>query len=141
MIEFGYQHTKNMNHQQFEKYISEAVVALPKDLGDKIENLAFVLEDEPRLATLKERGIKVKGTLLGLYQGIPLTKRSRGYNWVLPDKITIFKNPIQQLAGPDESSIRRLIHQVVHHEIAHYFGMSESKVQDWEKKRQRRKKT
>ena len=125
-----------MNQDQFEKYINEAILTLPEALREKIENLAFVLEDEPRAATLQERGIKFNGLLLGLYQGIPLIRRSRGYNGVLPDKITLFKKPIETLAGPEEEKIRKLIHKVVYHEIGHYFGFNEAKVREWEKKRE-----
>ena len=125
-----------MDQLQFERYINEAILSLPEALREKIENLAFVLEDEPRTATLQERGIKFNGLLLGLYQGIPLIRRSRGYNGVLPDKITLFKKPIETLAGPEEEKIRKLIHKVVYHEIGHYFGFNEEKVREWERKRE-----
>ncbi|MFA5070590.1 MAG: metallopeptidase family protein [Patescibacteria group bacterium] len=124
-----------MNQVQFVKYINEAILSLPEALRQKIENLAFVLEDEPRVATLQERGIKFNGLLLGLYQGIPLTRRSRGYSGVLPDKITLFKKPIESLAGPEEENIKKLIHKVILHEIGHYFGFNEEKVREWEKRR------
>lgn len=127
-----------MTHQQFEKYIKEAVLEVPQHLREKIENLAFVLEDEIRPAILKERKIRFQGTLLGLYQGVPLSGRGPRYGSVLPDKITIFKRPIEQLVGPNEENIRKLIREVVHHEIGHYFGMSEAKVREWEKKRRQK---
>lgn len=126
-----------MDKSLFEKYINEAVLSLPANLREKIENLAFVLEDEPRPASLQEQGIKYRGLLLGLYQGIPLSRRSRGYSGVLPDKITLFKKPIETLAGPEEEKIRKLIHQVVYHEIGHYFGFNELKVREWEKNREK----
>ncbi|MFH1366519.1 MAG: metallopeptidase family protein [Patescibacteria group bacterium] len=129
-----------MDQLQFEKYINEAILSLPERFRQRIENLAFVLEDEPRVATLQERGIKFNGLLLGLYQGIPLTRRSRGYNGVLPDKITLFKNPIETLAGPEEEKIRKLIYKVVYHEIGHYFGFNEEKIREWEKKREKKNK-
>jgi len=75
--------------------------------------------------------------LLGLYQGVPLTRRAGHFNVVLPDKITIFKETIERIAGPDEMAIKKLIRSVVHHEIGHYFGMNEKQVREWEKKRSR----
>lgn len=126
-----------MNLQQFEQQIINAILEVPKHLREKIENLAFVVETEARPATLKEQGIKFKGTLLGLYQGVPLPGRGPRYGSVLPDKITLFKKPIEKLAGPNEEKIQKLIREVVHHEIGHYFGMSEEKVRDWEKKRKK----
>jgi len=128
-----------METKLFEKYIAEAILAVPQPLRDKIKNLAFVVEEEIRPTRARERKIKVHNLLLGLYEGVPLPRRSGYYSGVLPDKITIFKKPIEKLAGPDEENIRRLIHEVVHHEIAHYFGMSETKVREWERKRQKKK--
>lgn len=127
-----------MDIQKFEQYIKEAILEVPKQIRQKIENVAFVVEDGARPATWRERGINFHGTLLGLYQGVPLPRRSSGYSAVLPDKITIFKNSIEQLASQNENNIRQIIYEVVHHEIAHYFGMSEVKVRDWEKKRKRK---
>jgi len=124
-----------MDSQKFEQYIQEAILEVPERLRKKIENVAFVVEDEARPARLRERGINIRGILLGLYQGVPLPRRSGNYSAVLPDKITIFKSSIEALAGQDEDNIRKLIHEVVHHEIAHYFGMSEPHVREWEKKR------
>lgn len=126
-----------MDLSQFEQHISEAVEEVPATLRAKIKNLAFVVEDEARTASLAEQNIKFRGILLGLYQGVPLPRRSGYYSGVLPDKITIFKKPIEQLGGPDENNIRRLIHEVVHHEIGHYFGMGEAQVRAWEKKRKK----
>lgn len=128
-----------MNNELFEKYISEAIVAVPKHLRAKIKNLAFVVEEEIRPARARERKIRMHSLLLGLYEGVPLPRRSGYYSGVLPDKITIFKKPIIQLAGPDEENIRGLVHEVVHHEIAHYFGMNETKVRNWEKTRHKRR--
>lgn len=124
-----------MDSQKFEQYIKEAILEVPDRLRKKIENVAFVVEDEARPARLRERGINIRGILLGLYQGVPLPRRSGNYSAVLPDKITIFKSSIEALAGQDENNIRKLIHEVVHHEIAHYFGMSEPHVREWEKNR------
>ncbi len=129
---------KNLvNNEQFEHYISEAILALPERLRKRIENVAFVVEDDERPSKNNERLIKSQGVLLGLYQGVPLTRRSQGYSLVLPDKITIFKRPIEMLGGNNEERTRQIIHEVVHHEIGHYFGMDEQRVRAWEKKKRR----
>ncbi|MBU0598139.1 metallopeptidase family protein [Patescibacteria group bacterium] len=128
-----------MDQQIFEKYIKQAINQVPKELRDKIKNLAFVVEDNVRTASSNERIIKTRGVLLGLYQGVPLPNRSGYYSGVLPDKITIFKKPIEQLAGYNEQKMAELIHEVVHHEIGHYFGMSENQVRAWERKRKNQK--
>ena len=124
-----------MDLDRFEIYVSEAVGEVPAELRDKIKNLAFVVEDAMRMPRAQEHGIKSRGILLGLYQGVPLPKRSVNYGSVLPDKITIFKQPIERMAGSNENNIIKLIKEVVHHEIAHYFGMDETKVRSWERQR------
>ena len=126
-----------MELHKFEDYIREAVAEVPEKLRAAIKNLAFVVEEEVRPAHLAEQGVKYQGVLLGLYQGVPLTRRAGHFNVVLPDKITIFKETIERIAGPDEMAIKKLIRSVVHHEIGHYFGMNEKQVREWEKKRSR----
>lgn len=127
----------NMEQEEFEKYVEEAIESVPKAIREKIVNVAFVVEDDPRGARKTERQISSHGTLLGLYQGIPLPHRSGYYSGVLPDKITLFKHTIERVAGNDAESVRKLLHEVVHHEIAHYFSMNEHEVRAWERKRKK----
>ncbi|MFA6392380.1 MAG: metallopeptidase family protein [Patescibacteria group bacterium] len=124
-----------MNKEIFEKMVADAVGEVPEHLRKRIENVAFVVEEDSRNARTKEHGINYHGLLLGLYQGVPLTKRGVNYGSVLPDKITIFQKPIEHIAGADVENIRKKISEVVHHEIGHYFGMDEKAVRNWEKKR------
>ncbi|MFH1207404.1 MAG: metallopeptidase family protein [Patescibacteria group bacterium] len=121
--------------EQFEEYINEAVAMVPPAVRDRIENVAFVAEDVPTAPNSKKRQAQSRGLLLGLYEGVPLPGRSGYYSGVLPDKITIFKNAIERVAGPDPEAIRLKTHEVVHHEIAHYLGMDERAVRAWERKR------
>lgn len=125
----------NMNKEMFEKFVAEAIAEVPERLQKRFENVAFVVEEDSRNASTKEHGINYHGLLLGLYQGVPLTKRGVNYGSVLPDKITIFQKPIEQVAGKDVENIRKKVREVVHHEIGHYFGMDEKTVRAWERKR------
>lgn len=93
-----------MNKNDFEQLISEAISALPEHGRKAMDNVAFVVEKEARRKKTKEVGIKVNEVLLGLYEGIPKTKRGAGYFGVLPDKITIFQQPIEELAGGNEKN-------------------------------------
>jgi len=127
-----------MNIKLFEHHIHEAISVVPKEVRKRIENVAFVIEDDVRAAARTEKAIKSRGKLLGLYQGVPLPKRSAYYSGVLPDKITLFKHAIEHIAGPNEKNIQQLIHNVVHHEIGHYLGMNERTVRAWEQKRKKR---
>ncbi len=112
-----------MQLEEFEKTITTAISMVPAHIRAKMENVAFVVNDTDL------------GNLLGLYHGIPLPKRGQGYSGVLPDKITIFQRTIEASAGGNDDRIRQLVTEVVHHEIGHYFGFSETKVREWEKQR------
>ncbi|MFA5106711.1 MAG: metallopeptidase family protein [Patescibacteria group bacterium] len=126
-----------MTREQFEQYIEAAIDRVPEKIRQRFNNVAFVVEAAPRPAAVNERVVRRGGILLGLYQGVPLTRRGPGYSGVLPDKITIFQQAIEFLAGPDENRIGALIHDVVHHEIAHHLGFSEREVRAWERKRKK----
>ena len=102
----------------FEREVEDALASLPRDLQDVISNVAIVVEGEPPPGQ----------PLLGLYQGIPLTRRGSGYTGVLPDKITIYRGPLERLYGADRESLRRQIRRVVFHEVAHHFGISDERL-------------
>jgi predicted Zn-dependent protease with MMP-like domain len=104
----------------FDQEVADAVASLPRDLRDDISNVAIVVEEEPPPGQ----------PLLGLYQGIPLTRRGTGYSGVLPDKITIYRGPLERLYGADPESLRRQIRHVVLHEVAHHFGISDERLQE-----------
>ncbi len=127
-----------MEREAFAKVVEDAIASVPKALQSKIDNVVFVIEEDSRPPGWRERGIVVHQYLLGLYQGVPLTKRGIHYSLVLPDKITIFQQPIEEL-GRTEGGIRELVHEVVHHEIGHYFGIDESTIRKLEAQKKRRK--
>ncbi|MDD5040666.1 MAG: metallopeptidase family protein [Patescibacteria group bacterium] len=124
-----------MTREQFEQCVHEAFREIPESIRSQIRNVAFIVEDDPRAARRAERQIRTRGILLGLYQGIPLPHRSAYYSGVLPDKITLFQSSIERIGGSDSASVRRVIRNVVHHEVAHYLGMTERDVRAWERKR------
>jgi predicted Zn-dependent protease with MMP-like domain len=102
----------------FEREVENALASLPRELRDVISNVEIVVEGEPPPGQ----------PLLGLYQGIPLTQRGSGYAGVLPDKITIYRGPLERLYGADREGLRRQIRRVVLHEIAHHFGISDERL-------------
>ncbi|MFA5030488.1 MAG: metallopeptidase family protein [Patescibacteria group bacterium] len=124
-----------MEIQEFEQVVEDAIFAIPKKIRDRIVNVAFVVEDNSRAARKTEHEVRSRGMLLGLYQGVPLGKRGPYYSGVLPDKITIFKTAIEQVARDDVQAIKTLIQEVVHHEVAHFLGMNEREVRVWEKRK------
>ena len=104
----------------FEQEVEGAVASLPRELRDEISNVAIVVEEEPPPGQ----------PLLGLYQGIPLTRRTSGYSGVLPDKITIYRGPLERLYGANPETLRRQIRHVVLHEVAHHFGISDERLEE-----------
>ena len=102
----------------FEQEVEDALASLPPDLREAMSNVAIVVEDEPPPGQ----------PLLGLYQGIPLTRRGSGYAGVPPDKITIYRGPLERLYGDDADKLRGQIRRVVLHEVAHHFGISDERL-------------
>jgi predicted Zn-dependent protease with MMP-like domain len=122
-----------MNIEIFERLVNEGIKDIPQKFLDKLDNVGIVIENDPTPEQLKKLKIRKGYFLFGLYEGIPKTKRW-GYSDVLPDKITIFKNPIEQAAQTEEE-IKKLVKDTVWHEIAHHFGMDEKEVRDAESRR------
>jgi len=115
-----------MEQEKFENLVEEGIKAIPKKFLEMLDNVDIVIEEEPtpyQLSKLKERRGSI---ILGLYEGIPKTKRWQ-YGQVLPDKITIFKKSIEGVAN-SEQEIKEIVRNTVWHEIAHHFGMDEKSV-------------
>jgi predicted Zn-dependent protease with MMP-like domain len=102
----------------FETAVQQALDLLPPDLRASISNVEIVIEEEPPAGQ----------PLLGLYHGIPLTHRGSGYSGALPDKISIFRGPLERLYGRDADRLRSEIRHVVLHELAHHFGISDERL-------------
>jgi predicted Zn-dependent protease with MMP-like domain len=102
----------------FEDSVEAAVETLPDDLREAMSNVAIVVEDQPPEGQ----------PLLGLYEGIPLTARTSWYAGAAPDKISIYRGPLERLYGHDPELLQRMIRRVVLHEIAHHFGISDERL-------------
>lgn len=125
-----------MNREAFEKLVKESLLVLPETIREKMENVAIVIEDRPSEDDLKQTGIRYGNFLLGLYQGTPKTAWGRGYGMRLPDKITIFQEPIENLAHSEEE-IKEIVKNTVWHEVAHHFGFDEKQIRGLESKRKK----
>jgi predicted Zn-dependent protease with MMP-like domain len=117
-----------MTRQVFQRYVDEALATIPPKFREALQNIAIVVEDVPTPDLLAEVGIEPPDTLLGLYQGTPLTERPWAHGNVLPDKITIFQLPIEE-ASDDEDDLVVAIGETLIHEIGHYFGLSEEEIE------------
>ncbi len=117
-----------MEPEEFEKLVIAAVEDLPKFFKEKLDNVDLVVEPWPSPEFSRGQ------LLLGLYQGIPLTERGRGYNLAIPDKITIFQGPIMLVSRGIPEIIEQTVQQTVKHEIAHHFGISDEKLREIERR-------
>ena len=121
-----------MDREQFEWLVARAVKDLPDEFLTRLNNIDVVVEDWPTSGQLRRAGLRHGHTLLGLYEGVPQTKRGRHYGLVLPDKITIFLKPIEARCRHN-AEITAEIQRVVKHEIAHHFGISDARLREIER--------
>ena len=120
-----------MDRDRFQELVAKAVSSLPEEFRTKMENIDVVVADWPSQSQLASARLRRGRVLLGLYQGVPLTKRGRHYGMVTPDKITIFQKPIEAKCKY-EAEITAEIHRVVRHEIAHHFGIGDARLRQIE---------
>ena len=116
-----------MDRERFENLVAKAVDSLPEEFRTRLENIDVVVEDWPTQGQLAKVGLRRAETLLGLYEGVPLTRRSSHYGLVPPDKVTIFQKPIEAKSRYNAEIIAE-IERVVRHELAHHFGIGDARL-------------
>lgn len=124
-----------MTQKQFEQLVEEGIRAVPQKFLKKLDNVDIIIEDEPTSYQLRKLKVRKQALIFGLYEGVPQTKRWH-YGQVLPDKITIFKKPIERVTKNKEQ-IKEIVKNTVWHEIAHHFGLDEKRVREAERKRRK----
>lgn len=127
-----------MRADDFDRIVEAAFRRIPPRFRRRMQNIAVVVEDAPTPAQLAAAGVTGNGTLLGLYEGRPLKDRSVFEGFAMPDRITIFQRPHEQMAR-DRAQLQRMVLQTLWHEIAHYFGMDEREVRNAERTRRHRR--
>lgn len=118
-----------MTGQDFERAVAQAMDELPDHIRRQIANVAIVVEEWPDDETLEMADLDDPAELLGFYYGIPLTERTSAYGMVLPDKISLFRQPILLACSTDEE-VRSAIAHTLRHEIAHYFGIDDDRLEE-----------
>lgn len=124
--------SRSMRADEFDRMVEEAYARIPARFRKRMQNVALVVEKEPSAEQLVTAG--PGKTLLGLYQGRPLTARSVFENFAMPDRITIFQGPHERLAH-SPAQLQQMVEDTVWHEVAHYFGMDEDRVRAAERRR------
>jgi predicted Zn-dependent protease with MMP-like domain len=123
-----------MTREQFQSLVQEAIDTIPPRFAREVKNVAIVVEDEPSEELLEDMEMGPDDTLLGLYQGVPLTERGTSYGNVLPDRITLFQRTIEEECEGDEGEIVVAIGETLIHELGHYFGLSEEEIMEIEER-------
>lgn len=120
-----------ISDQKFRQIVTNAIDSIPSPYIDRLQNVAFIVDDEPTPQQAKALGLHSSGLLFGLYEGVPLPERS-GNTKLLPDKITLFKNPLLAISK-DSSELTKNIKQTIWHEVAHYYGLDHKRIHELEK--------
>ena len=118
-----------MDRKHFEDLVEQALASLPTEFAERLDNVLVVVEDWASPEQLHKVNLRDPHQLLGLYEGIPLTRRPDAYSGALPDRISVFRIPIEEMSRNDEE-IKAQVRKTVMHELGHYFGMSESELRD-----------
>ena len=119
-----------MRKADFEELVRQAVGELPQDFVAIMENVDVQVRRWPTRRQLGNAILDEGETLMGLYEGIPVTDRGGNYNMVLPDIITVFQGPIESVCTTKEE-IMTQVRDTVTHEVAHYFGISDAELEEW----------
>ena len=129
------QASKQMSAQEFEDVVGDALDRLPADLAEAMDNVVVLVQDEPDPEMLTAEDYDEAGlpTLLGLYDGVPLTERDESWSMVLPDRILIFRGPLERWCTSREELVEEIMVTVIH-EVAHHFGIPDERLHElgWE---------
>ncbi len=126
-----------MDRESFDELVFRAIEKLPAEFRDRLENVDIAVEDRASTSQLNKARLRHYEQLLGLYMGVPRTRRGVRYGMVLPDRIYIFQKPIEAMCRSSEE-IERKIAEVVQHEIAHHFGTDEKTLRQIEGNRRKK---
>lgn len=121
-----------VDDEQFNDLIAKSLDELPDEYTSRLNNVLITYEDDPSPEQRVKLNLRCNETLFGLYEGVPMTSRGNGYNMVLPDRITIFKNPMLHVSS-NIGSLKAQVKHTLWHEIAHYFGLNHDRIHEIER--------
>ncbi len=117
----------NVTEEEFQQLVEQAMDSIPADFKKRMDNIAFIVEPYPSSSDLARLGMTNGRHLLGLYSGTPYTYRSTWYAGTMPDRIILFQKNIEAICRTKDDLVAK-VKEVVIHEIAHYFGMSDAEI-------------
>jgi predicted Zn-dependent protease with MMP-like domain len=117
-----------LTREHFRALVEEAIDSIPERFARHVRNVGVIVEDEPSRELLQEQEVEEGGTLFGLYDGTPLTERQWAHGNQLPDRILLFRLPIEEEGGGDEDAVFKVVGETLIHELGHYFGMTEEEI-------------
>ncbi len=118
-----------LSRSQFEALVEQALADLPAEILQHMDNVAITIADWPSSSEMERARVTYPRQLFGLYEGIPLTKRGTHYHLVVPDRIILYRGPLQA-AHHTLPTLREQVRRTVVHEIAHHFGISEARIRE-----------
>jgi len=118
-----------LTEDAFRSLVAQAIDGLPDWVRARMENVVILVEQQPSAQQRRLSGPQPGSELLGLYEGVPLTQRGRGYQLVPPDRITLFQRALERRAS-DEAALLQLVRQTIIHEVAHHLGFSEQHLRE-----------
>ena len=125
-----------MELERFEELVRMGLDLIPDEIAKQMSNVDIEVQDIPSQQQLASAGVPKGHTLLGLYVGIPLTRRTSGYNMAMPDRIIIFQRPLEARSRDDDDLVERVRDTVIH-EVAHHFGISDERLDEIEAERRK----
>ena len=125
---------RRMDLERFEELVRMGLGLIPDEIAKQMSNVDIEVQNMPSQQQLASAGVPRGHTLLGLYVGIPLTRRTSGYNMAMPDRIIIFQRPLEARSRDDDDLVERVRDTVIH-EVAHHFGISDERLDEIEAER------
>ena len=119
----------HLPRDEFEHLVAAAIDGLPPEFAEKLDNVEFIIEEWPRPQDYGERELPPGAMLLGLYHGVPLTERSVFAPPLMPDRITLYQQPIERMCRTPREIIEE-VRRTVLHEIAHHFGIGDQRLRE-----------
>ncbi|HSX18304.1 MAG TPA: metallopeptidase family protein [Candidatus Saccharimonadales bacterium] len=122
----------SISDEDFRKLVSDGIDAIPPLYQEHLKDVAFIVEDDPSPDQVIKLRLFHGEVLFGLYEGVPLPRR-QGTTKILPDKITIFKNPALAFSNSLDE-LREHIRHTIWHEVAHYYGLDHDRIHELERR-------